>query len=103
MRQPLPGISQAQSGDQGKMSARTVAHQRYPAARDTKPFSILPDKICRLFCIVMCGGIGVFRRQAILNCNHPATAVKSELTQLIIMRGKSTADKTAAVIIDNGR
>jgi hypothetical protein len=44
----------------------------------------------------------MLRRQPVLHGNHPAAAVIRQLAELIIVGGEAAADKTAAVIVDNG-
>jgi hypothetical protein len=44
----------------------------------------------------------MLRRQPVLHGDHPAAAVIRQLAELIVVGGEAAADKTAAVIVDNG-
>ncbi len=83
------------------MATGTIALDGYLVAIDAERIGMPPDKIGAFFHVIVSGLKRVFWRQAILHGYHPATAVKGQLTQLIIMDGKPATDEATAMGVNH--
>ena len=84
------------------MAASAIASQRNTRSVDTQLLRMALNNQRTFLRIVMCSRESVLRRKPVLYGDYPTAAAIRQLTELIVMRGKTTADKAAAVKIDNG-
>jgi hypothetical protein len=63
---------------------------------------VAADNLRSPFRVIVRGRKRLLGRQPVLHGNHPAAAFIRQLAQLFIVGGEAAADKTAAVIVDNG-